>query len=137
PEGGNAALTLAKQITHSANAQIGARDLEAVVGRTEYSQSIGGLRADVPEQDAEGLLGATPDPAAELVKLRETESLGVLDEHHRRVRHVDSHFDHRRRNEDVDLSIAKLAHDRVALRGVDTSVNQRDASMREGARHQR
>jgi hypothetical protein len=35
------------------------------------------------------------------VELRETESVGLLDDHDRRVRNVDSDLDHRRRDEDV------------------------------------
>ena len=39
--------------------------------------------------------GPAPDPPAKLVQLRQAEALGVLDEHHRCVRHVDPHLDRR------------------------------------------
>ena len=49
------------------------------------------------------------DAPAQLVELREPEALGVLDDHHRRVGHVDAHLDHRRRHEHVDLARRKRA----------------------------
>ena len=97
----------------------------------EDLQPLGHIRAHVAEQDAVRLLRAASDAAAELMELREPESLRVLDEHHRRVRHVDAHLDHRRRDEQVDLAVAKPAHDVVALFARDAAVQQRDAPVRE------
>ena len=48
-----------------------------------------------------------PDAAAQLMKLRQSEPLGMLDQHHRSVGDIDADFDHRRRDQHVDFSIAK------------------------------
>ena len=56
------------------------------------------------QQDAVRLVRAAADAAAQLVQLRQAEALGVLDHHHRRVRHVDADLDDRRRDEDVELA---------------------------------
>ena len=58
----------------------------------------------VGEQDAVGLRRAAPDPAAELVQLRQAEAVGPLDQHDRRVRDVDADLDHGGRDEDVELA---------------------------------
>jgi hypothetical protein len=49
------------------------------------------------------------------VQLREPEALGVLDEHHRRVGHVDADLDHRRGDQHVELAVAEGAHHRVLV----------------------
>ena len=46
------------------------------------------------EQQAGRTRRAAPDPAAQLVQLREAEALGVLDHHDRRLGHVDADLDH-------------------------------------------
>ena len=125
----HAALTLAEQVAHAAQAQILARDDEAVVAPDEDVEPLLRLGADVAEQDAVRRLRAAPDAAAQLMQLRETEALGMLDEHHRRVGDVDPDLDHRRGDEDVDLAVAEAAHDRVALVGGNAAVQQRDAAL--------
>ena len=66
--------------------------------------AVGRLR--IGEQEAPRLAAAAADAAAELVELREPEAVGVLDDHHGRVRHVDADLDHGRRDEHVDLAAA-------------------------------
>ena len=46
-EGRHAALPLAEQIPHAAQPQIGARDLESVVGLLHHAEALGDLGADV------------------------------------------------------------------------------------------
>ena len=70
--------------------------------RDENVEPLGGLRTHVAEEDAERLFGAAADSAAQLVQLRETEALRVLDHHHRRVGHVDADLDHGRSDEQID-----------------------------------
>ena len=80
-----------------------------------------------------------PHPASQLVQLGQPEPLGVLDQHHRRVGDVDPDFDHRRRDEHLDLVVAEGAHDRVALVPFHFSVHQPDGELGvhfpEGASH--
>ena len=53
------------------------------------------------QQHARRRVRAAADAAAQLVQLRQAEPLRVLDDHHRRVRHVDADLDDRRRHEHV------------------------------------
>ena len=84
---------------------------------------------------------APPDPPAELVQLREAEPLGVLHEHHGRVRHVDADLDHgggdqhvvtaRLRNASMraSLSAGRMRPcSRSTVRSGKTSVARRSAS---------
>ena len=50
---------------------------------------------------------AAPDAAAQLVQLEQPEPVGVLDDHHRRVRDVDADLDHGRGDEHVELAGAE------------------------------
>ncbi len=68
-EGLHAALPLAEQIAHSANAKILTSNLETVLGAREDAQTVGHFRAHVAEQDAVRLFGAAPDAAAQLMEL--------------------------------------------------------------------
>ena len=67
------------------------------------------------------------------MKLREPESLRVLDQHHRRVRHVDSHLDHRRRDEHLRVAARKLRHRLLALACVHRAVEQYELERRQRA----
>ena len=83
-------------------------ELEAV-GRAHHRAeplfAIGGGRLAQQETTRRG--GAAADAAAQLMQLREPETVGVDDDHHRCVRHVDADFDHRGRDQHVDLAGAE------------------------------
>ena len=79
------------------------------------------------EQDAVRFLLAAPHPAPQLMQLRQAEALGMLDHHHRGVRHVDADLDHRRRHQHLHLAVAERAHHPVALRRLEPAVHQPDA----------
>ena len=57
------------------------------------------------EEVGERALGATADPAAELVELREPEQVGAVDDERVRVRHVETRLDDRRADEHVGLAL--------------------------------
>ncbi len=83
------------------------------------------------KQNAVRLMRAAADAAAQLVQLREPEALGVLDDHDRRVRHVDADFDDGRRDEDVELPARKGLHDPVLVVRLHAAVQERDSICRE------
>ena len=56
-------------------------------------------------------LAAAPDPAAQLVQLREAEHVGAVDDQRVRVRDVQARLDDRRRDEDVVLLLPEAEHD--------------------------
>ena len=76
--------------------------------RASPSAVVGSANEEAPRRVA-----AAPDAAAELVELREAEAVGVLDDHHRRVRHVDADLDHGRGDEHVELAGAERGHHRL------------------------
>ena len=50
------------------------------------------------------------------MQLRQPEALRVLDQHDRRVGHVNADFDHGRRDQDID---ARFVHQPVEQRGIE------------------
>src|SRR5262249_23718009 len=88
PEGckaevGETRLARAEQRAASAQLEIDLRELEAVARVAERLQTrvrrIGQLLLRPRDEQAIRLLGAAPDAAAQLVELREAESVGLLD----------------------------------------------------------
>ena len=55
----------------------------------------------------------------------------MLDQHHRRVRHVDPHLDHARRDENLDRVVTERAHHRIPLLGAQPPVHEPDAQLGE------
>ena len=70
---------------------------------------------------------AAADAAAQLVELRQAEALGVLDDHDRRVRHVDADLDDGGRDQDVDLPGGERVHHAVLRVLLHAAVQQRHA----------
>ena len=58
------------------------------------------------------------------MQLRQAKPLSAFDEHDRRVGHVDAHLDHGRRDQHVELAIAKRAHDCVLVGRPHAAVQQ-------------
>ena len=80
------------------------------VSRRISSRRRAGLaqRRLVDQQAGRGRRPA-PDPAAQLVQLRQAEALGPLDHHDRGVGHVHPHLDHRRRDQHLGLARRRSA----------------------------
>ena len=83
-QGGEAALADAEHLAGAAQPQVLLGDAKAVVGRAQdlETRARRGRERLVIEEQASRCSGAPADPPAELVQLRETEALGVLDHHH-------------------------------------------------------
>ena len=58
---------------------------------------------------------AAADAAAQLVQLRQSEAVGVLNDHDRGVGHVHAHLDNRRGHEHLRLVVAEALHDGLLL----------------------
>ncbi len=65
------------------------------------------------------------------MQLRETEAVGVLDDHDRRVGNIDADLDHGRRHEHVDVAGAERVHHRFLLARRQLPVEQTEAETRE------
>ena len=107
-EVGQPRLPRAEERAAAAKVEIDLGELEAVGRRDERLEALlrrlGQLLLRARDEQAVGLLGAAPDPAAQLVELREAEAVGFLHDHHGRVRDVDADLDHGRRDEHVELA---------------------------------
>jgi hypothetical protein len=78
----------------------------------------------VIEKDAARCAVASADAAPELVQLRKPETFGVLDDHDRRVRHVDTDFDHSGCDEKAGLTGLEGAHGLVLFFRRHPAMNQ-------------
>src|SRR5439155_711547 len=107
-----ARLTRAEEIAGPAQREITLGNLESVRRLGHRLQPLARLvgKGRLIYKEAVRLVPIAADAAAELVQLRQTEALGVLDEHHARVLHVDAYFDDRRRDEDVDVARGERLH---------------------------
>ena len=128
PHVGQAALAGAQQLAGAAQAQVLLGDAEAVLGLAHDGEPrLRGLAERLGVEQQAGRLGAAaPDPAAQLVELRQAEALGMLDDHHRRGRHVDADLDHRRRHQDRQPALGEGRHGRLALGALQAAVHQAD-----------
>ena len=102
-KGRHTGLARAEKISRTAKLQIPFGNLEAVGRLGQRLEPIAALigQRRLIQQHAVRLVRSAPDAPAQLMELREAESLRVLDQHHRRVRHVHADLDHRRRHEHV------------------------------------
>ena len=91
-------------------------------------QALGLLRA---EEQAQRRVLAAADAPAQLVQLRDAVALGVLDEHHGRVRHVDADLDDRRRHEHVRVARREALHRLGLLARPHLAVQQHDLEVLE------
>src|SRR6202521_3560188 len=76
------------------------------------------------QQDAIGLVLAATDPSPKLMELSQSKTLRILDERHRRVRNIDTHFEHRCANQRFGFSAAKTFHDLLLLQRRDAAMQQ-------------
>ena len=61
---------------------------------------------------------------AQLVQLRQTKALGVLDDHQGGVGHVNSHLDYRGADQNLDFSLFEALHDGAFFIGSHAAVQQ-------------
>ena len=131
---GHAALLRAFQVAGSAQLQVGFGNAEAVVRLAHdvdalarvLRQLIGG------DEDAERLVGAAPHTAPQLVQLRESEALGVEDDHDRGVGHVHAHLDDRRGHEHLRLAADEALHLLLLVLGLHLPVHLAQAKLGKG-----
>ena len=71
------------------------------------------------------------DAAAQLVQLRQAEPLGVVDDHDAGVRHVDTDFDDRRRDQQLRDAVLERAHLRILLGRPQAAVYEADTQLRQ------
>ena len=126
---GHARLACAEEVAGTAKLQVALGDLETVGRLGERLQASPTLLRQriLIQQDAVRLMRAPADAASQLMKLRQPEAFGVLHEHDRGVCDVDANFDHRGRDQHVELAARERPHDPVLRIRLHSSVQQRDA----------
>ena len=67
---------------------------------------------------------AAANPAAQLMQLRESELLGILNQHHGRIRNVHAYLDDRRSKQQVKVTAAKSGHDALRFLRRQAAVEQ-------------
>ena len=111
-----AGLLFAKQIAGPAQVEVVARELEPRaenIKRLQNAEPLLGLRRD-PGLRGRGEIGVGADlgaanAAAQLIKLRQAEHVGAMDDHGVGARNVEAGFDDRRRQENVVLAVVEGA----------------------------
>src|SRR5690606_9944270 len=135
----HSALLRPLQVTRPAHPQVSFRDLKTI---SCGNHRIDALRSVCREpvrghQHAVRLVCTTAHPTAQLMQLRESESLRTLNNHHTGIGYVNTHFNHGCCDHYMRLPPAKHIHrDLLVLRG-HPPVNNTDAVLwrREGTGH--
>ncbi len=81
------------------------------------------------QQHAAALGTAAPDTAAQLVQLRQAETLGILDDHQAGIGHVHADLDHGGRHQQIEFAGLERRHDCFLLRRLEAPVHQTDAQL--------
>src|SRR5499433_1196058 len=124
-------LARAEEIARAAQLEVGLRDAKAIVRRrhgVDAAARLLGSRSR--EEDAVALPRSPPHPATKLMQLREAEALGMLDEHHGGVGHVDADLNDRGGDEEVEGTILELAHHALLLGEAEPPVQESHSSLR-------
>ena len=134
-----AGLLVAQQIAGAADVEIVGGQLEAGaerVQRLQHFQPPLGLRRDLAhgrqrEIGIGALLGA-PDPAAQLIELRQAEHVGAMHDQGVGGRDVEAAFDDVGREQHVVLAVVERGHDVFELGRRHLAVGDGDAHFRHG-----
>ena len=74
---------------------------------------------------------ATTYAATQLVKLRQTQAFWVFDNHQAGIGDVDTNFNHRSGDQQMQLALFEGLHDCLLLGGFHAAVNQADVELRQ------
>ena len=120
---GKTTLLFAEEFSRASVAQIVLCDFEPVLRRLHDFETFPGcLVFFMRDEDTVRLMGAASDPSSQLMELGESKAFGILNEHDRRVGHIDPDFDDGGGNEDLDLLLAECLHFLSAAVSVDLAV---------------
>ncbi len=133
----HARLPRSEKVAFTTQAQVLFRDAEAIVALAHDGEAGLGRFAErrlVEEDAGRGLLAAA-DPPAQLVKLRQAEAFGMLDDDDRGIGNVDADLDHGGGDDDPRRARLEVGHHAVLLLGVHPSMNEADPVAEELAQH--
>ena len=123
---GHPRLAGPEKLTRSPNFKILFRNLESILGLAQDVDTLVCLlRAQIfGHQNAESRVLTTPDSSSELMELRETESLGMLDHHEGSAGNIDTHFDYSCRDKHLNFTRPELAHEPAFFLHIEPTVHQ-------------
>src|ERR1700722_6028001 len=108
-------LPCAEEFPRPSQFEIEFGDLKTVAGAGHSVEAPLAVFRDFASghQNAKRLCRSAADAPAQLVKLGETEALGVLDHHYGRIRHIDTDLDDGGRDQNLQLAFLEHAHDLI------------------------
>ena len=120
------------QVARSPQFQVSFGNLEAIVGLYHDFQPPARIFGELVagNQYAIGLVGPPSYTPSQLVQLRQAKPFGILDDHHRSVRHIHAHLDDRGRHHDLRLVAKKTLHLFLLLRRFHLAMHLADAAVR-------
>ena len=125
-------LPLTEKVTRTALREVCACDLEAVAGPAQDAQALPrDLSLVRTEEHAVRLPCTAADTSAQLVQLRQTEPVCVLDHHQIGVRYVHADLDNRRCDQNIVVFRRKIAHDLIFFHVFHPSVQHSHPPVRE------
>src|SRR5215211_7249915 len=116
-ERGQAALCCAEEIAWAAEFPIRFGHFKPIRGSFQNSELCGCLfRLAGSQQNTSRFVFAATDPTPKLMQLRETESLGIFNQHYSCIWHIDADLEHSRADQRVCIAAPKTIHDLLLFR---------------------
>src|SRR5208337_5593558 len=127
-EARNTRLLRPEKLAGAAQFEVKFRDLESIVRTHHGVETAFAFFGNLPtvHQHTIRLRRAAPDTSAQLVELRQSEAVGVLDHHDGRVGNIDADFDHGGRDQNFNLALLEFAHHVFFFVGIETAMQQAD-----------
>src|SRR5437868_5746117 len=132
-EAWRAGLFGSEEFTRTAHFEIEFRDRESVLSLDHGFQPALPFRRDFAagHEHAVGFVRAAPNASAQLVKLRKPEAFSMLDHHHRGIGHIDSHFDNRGGDQNIDFAALEARHGDLFFVRAQATVEEPNTQIRE------
>ena len=133
-----ARLTCPQELTRPANVQVAPGNFKTILrlghgfeARARGLAQAGRVTRGIQQHTGRGRRTA-PDPAAQLVQLRQAKALGMLNDHERGIGHIHTHLNHGGADQHAGLPGVKALHHGFFLRLRDARMQQRHLGARQG-----
>jgi hypothetical protein len=126
----DAALLLSEQLTRPTQFEVSLSQAKPISGVFQNAQPLlRDFRRFLTYQNAVRIVRSSTNPAPQLMKLSQTELLGIFDEHDGCIRHVDSDFDHGSRHQDLQLSGPERGNDFFPVPRAEPAMHHSDTKL--------
>ena len=107
-------MTVTEEITGTPHGQILFRDFESALRFCHHFQSFHCIViGSVGDKNTVALCISTSDASSQLMQLRHAESIGILNDDERRIGYINTNFNNRGGNENIDFAFGERSHDTV------------------------